>query len=98
MAKITDPRLEPYYIGKDSHCYTVYEVVTPQEKYLEEGSEGKPYEKPLTHHSTFGSALQRIAKEKLNNEKDHYYSIKEYIDRWDELLKELRELQNYKQL
>ena len=34
MSKITDPRMKPYYIGKDSHCYTVYEVVTPQEKYL----------------------------------------------------------------
>ena len=40
MAKITDPKMEPYYIGKDTYCYTVYEVVTPQEKYLEKGSEG----------------------------------------------------------
>ena len=47
MAKITDPRMEPYYIGKDTYCYTVYEVVTPQEKNLEKGSEGKNYEKPV---------------------------------------------------
>ena len=98
MAKITDPRMEPYYIGKDTYCYTVYEVVTPQEKYLEKDSEGKDYEKPVSHHSDFGSALKRVMKEKLNNEKDHYTSIKEYIERWDELRKELKEIINYKEL
>ena len=93
--KITDPKMEPYYIGKDTYCYTVYEVVTPQEKYLEEGSEGKDYEKPLSHFSNFGSALQCVAKLKLNNENDSYKSIREYIDRWDKLTIELKELQNY---
>jgi|TARA_R100000908_G_C3706141_1_gene114608 hypothetical protein len=98
MAKITDPSMEPYFIGKDTHCYTVYEVVTPQEKYLEKGSEGKDYEKPLGHFSTFGGALQKIAKQKLHNEKDHYHSIQEYVERWDELIIELKKLQNYREL
>ena len=98
MAKITDSKMEPYYIGKDTYCYTVYEVVTPQEKYLEKGSEGKDYEKPVSHHSDFGSALKRVMKEKLNREKGHYTSIKEYIERWDELKKELKEIINYKEL
>ena len=98
MAKITDSKMEPYYIGKDTYCYTVYEVVTPQEKYLEKGSEGKDYEKPVSHHSDFGGALKRVMKEKLNREKGHYPSIKEYIERWDELRKELKEIINYKEL
>lgn len=98
MAKITDSKMEPYYIGKDTYCYTVYEVVTPQEKYLEKGSEGKDYEKPVSHHSDFGSALKRVMKEKLNREKGHYTSIKEYIERWDKLRKELEEIINYKEL
>ena len=98
MAKITDPKMEPYYIGKDTYCYTVYEVVTPQEKYLEKNSEGKDYEKPVSHHSDFGSALKRVMKEKLNREKGHYTSIKEYIERWDKLRKELKEIINYKEL
>tara|TARA_R110002012_G_scaffold219888_1_gene391390 strand:+ start:942 stop:1238 length:297 start_codon:yes stop_codon:yes gene_type:complete len=98
MARITDPKLHPYFIGKDTHCYTVYEIVTPQQKYLEKGSEGKDYEKPQGHYSTFGAALQKVAKSKLNNEKTHYNSIKEYIERWDELIIELKELQNYKGL
>ena len=98
MAKITDPKMHPYFIGKDTHCYTVYEIVTPQEKYLAKGSKGKDYEKPLGHYSNFGSALQKVAQEKLNNERDHYNSIQEYVERWDKLLVELKELQNFRGL
>tara|TARA_A100000164_G_scaffold272380_1_gene244297 strand:+ start:88 stop:387 length:300 start_codon:yes stop_codon:yes gene_type:complete len=96
--KIKDPKMHPYFIGKDTYCYTVYQIVTPQEKYLEEGSEGKDYEKPVGHYSTFGSALQCVAREKLNNERTQYNSIKEYIERWDVLVVELKKLQNYKGL
>tara|TARA_R110000744_G_scaffold3174_2_gene12360 strand:+ start:1439 stop:1735 length:297 start_codon:yes stop_codon:yes gene_type:complete len=98
MAKITDPKMKPYYIGKDAHCYTVYEVVTPQEKYLEKGSEGKDYEKPVSHHSDFGNALKRVMKEKLHNEKEHYESIREYVTRWDQLKEELSKILEFKQL
>jgi len=98
MAKITDPRMKPYYIGRDAHCYTVYEVVTPQERYLEKGSEGKDYEKPVSHHADFGNALKRVMKEKLHNEQDHYESLQEYIEKWDQLRDELAQIVNYKQL
>ena len=40
MTIIRDPLLEPYFIGKDAYCYTAYEVITPQKKYLEKGSLG----------------------------------------------------------
>jgi hypothetical protein len=98
MSKITDPKMDPYYIGKDSHCYTVYEVVTPQAKYLEKGSEGKDYEKPVAHYSNFSKALERVYKEKLNSNKEHYTSIKEYIDEWDKIKNELSEILNYNKL
>ena len=98
MSKITDPKMNPYYIGRDSHCYTVYEVVTPQERYLEKGSEGKDYEKPVSHHSNFGSALQRVMKEKLNTKGTNYKSIQEYIKEWNNIKNELSEILNYNQL
>jgi len=98
MSKITDPKMNPYYIGKDSHCYTVYEVVTPQAKYLEEGSEGKDYEKPVAHFSNFGKALERVAKEKLNTKGKNYESVKEYIEEWDKIKNELSEILNYNKL
>lgn len=98
MSKITDPKMNPYYIGKDSHCYTVYEVVTPQAKYLEEGSEGKDYEKPVAHFSNFGKALERVAKEKLNTKGKNYESVKEYIQEWNTIKDELSEILNYNKL
>jgi len=98
MSKITDPKMNPYYIGKDSHCYTVYEVVTPQAKYLEEGSEGKDYEKPVAHFSNFGKALERVAKEKLNTKGKNYESVKGYIEEWNKIKNELSEILNYNKL
>jgi hypothetical protein len=98
MAKITDPKMEPYYIGKDAHCYTVYEVVTPQEKYLEKGSKGDDYEKPVSHHADFSSALRSVMKQKLNRGKTNYDSIQEYIKKWEELKEEISEILNYQKL
>lgn len=99
---IKDPLLEPYFIGKDFHCYTVYETVSPKKKRLgkklEKGEVLQDYEKPQGHYSTFGSALQRIAKEKLNNGEENYSSVQEYVKKWDEILTQLKTLQNYKGL
>lgn len=96
--KITDPKMHPYYVGKDTHCYTVYEIVTPQEKYLAKDSEGKDYEKPVSHHSNFGSALHRVMKEKLNAKDTHYESVQEYIEQWNKIKDELSEILNYNKL
>ena len=41
MTIIRDELLEPYFIGKDAYCYTAYEVITPQKKYLAKGSKVK---------------------------------------------------------
>ena len=102
MAKITDPKMEPYYIGKDAHCYTVYEVVAPKKTragdVLEKGKKGVDYEKPVSHHAEFGNALRSVMKQKLNNGKKHYKSITEYIEKWDEIQEELSEILNYQKL
>jgi len=78
---IKDQAIEPFYISKDQHCYTVYEVITPETKNLEKGSKGKNYEKALSHHGTLGSALKSIAKNKTNIDKT-YDSIQEYISKY----------------
>ena len=54
MQTIKDPSLKPYYIGRDSHCYTVYEIITPSGARLRtEDSKGEDYEKPVAHYSHF---------------------------------------------
>ena len=79
MSIIKDPLLEPFHIGKDRYCYTVFETVTPDPKYADENSKGNTYEKSLGHHSHFGNALKAIAREKLHKNEQDYNSIKEYI-------------------
>jgi len=93
MAIIKDPLLEPFYIGKDNYCYTVYEVVTPESKNLEAGSEGKDYEKPVGHYSSFANALTAVAKAKTDS-KDLYNSVQEYITEWDRIKTEINQLVN----
>ena len=99
MQTIKDPSLKPYYIGRDSHCYTVYEIITPSgERLRTEDSKGDDYEKPVAHYSHFGSALNKIAECQLHSGKENYSSVKEYLDRWDELKSKLEILINYKGL
>ena len=99
MQIIKDPVLKPYYIGRDSHCYTVYEVITPSGDRLRTAeSQGEDYEKPVAHYSHFGSALNKIAECQLHSGKENYNSVREYLDRWDELKSKLETLINYKGL
>ena len=99
MQTIKDKSLKPYYIGRDSHCYTVYEIITPDADRLRtESSKGEDYEKPVAHYSHFGSALKKIAECQLHNGKENYTSVKDYLDKWDELNEKLEKLINYKGL
>jgi len=92
MTIIRDEILKPYFIGKDAYCYTAYEVITPQKKYLEKGSKGLDYEKPIGHYGDFGAALLSIMKAKLNNSKDEYSSIQEYLDKWNEIKETINQI------
>ena len=99
MQIIKEPVLEPYYIGRDSHCYTVYEVITPDSDRLRsKSSKGENYEKPVAHYSKFGSALNKVAECQLHNSKKNFDSVSKYLDRWDELSLKLEKLINYKGL
>jgi len=98
MTIIKDNLLEPYFIGKDAHCYTAYEVITPQKKYLEKGSEGKNYEKPIGHYTDFGSAVQSIMKAKLNRGDKEFDSIKDYLNEWNKIKLELKTLTEFNEL
>lgn len=94
MTTIKDPLLEPFYIGKDAYCYTVYEVVKPQERYLEEGSAGKDYEKTLGHYNKFNNALLAIIKNKTDLSSPEKVTIKEYLEIYKNIEEELNNLLN----
>jgi hypothetical protein len=90
---IKDPKIEPYFISKDAYCYTIYKNVIPDIKYTEDNKPGKEYQKPIGHYSSFASCLRALAKEKLDN-KQHYESIKDYIQTFKNLETSIKELLN----
>ena len=99
MTIINDPLLAPYYIGKDAHCYTAYEVITPDPKYSSNGEgSGQDYTKPIGHYGTFGSALRAIMKAKLNKERKVYGTIEEYIKHWEDIQESINKVTEFNQL
>lgn len=92
MSIIRDAALEPYYIGKDAYCYTVYEEITPKKENLEKGKKGVKYEKPVGHYNNLGSALLKISKSKLDSNPEDYNSVLEYLKKWEEIKNNLDNL------
>jgi len=91
---IKDPLLEPFFIGKDATCYTVYESVAPKKtragELLEEGVKGDVYEKPQSYYADLTSALVGLAKLKLDQKSNNFSSVKEYLTEWDRICKALK--------
>lgn len=87
---IEDAAIEPYFItNSSSGGYTVYERVN-------RGKEDNPYLRTVCYPSTFNHALKVIAKEKLNTgDTTHYGSIKEYVNRWEEITKAIESVTSF---
>lgn len=75
---IKDKVMEPYFIGKDHYCYTIYENVESSE------SPGKTYLKQWGHYTNLGSCLKGVAKMKISKVKE-FTSLNEYISAWTDL-------------
>tara|TARA_X000001316_G_C921431_1_gene35830 strand:- start:397 stop:693 length:297 start_codon:yes stop_codon:yes gene_type:complete len=73
---IEDPVMEPFFISRSqTGGYTVYERVI-------KGDNNTEYIKTVSYPSNFGNALKTVAREILNEE-GKKYSLKEYVDRWE---------------
>ena len=80
---IADPVMEPFFISKSqSGGYTVYERVVKGEKDTE-------YIKTIAYPGTFNAALKRVVNEKLNNGENKLYSLKDYVNRYENIYKEV---------
>lgn len=84
---IEDIIMEPFFIVKSSAGgYVVYERVTKGEK-------SNQYIKTHGYPSSFNNALRMVSKELLNQSNSrHYSSIKEYIETFERLEKQMRTL------
>ena len=75
---ISDPAMEPFFISRSqTGGFTVYERVV-------KGENKTSYIKTVSYPSNFGNALKTVAREKLNEE-GKTYSLKEYVDRWEDV-------------
>ena len=73
---IKDPVLDPFFITRSqTGGYTVFEQVV-------KGDNDTKYIKSLGYPSNFGSALNMVAREKLN-EGGKVYNLKSYVERWE---------------
>ena len=73
---IKDPVLDPFFITRSqTGGYTVFEQVV-------KGDNDTKYIKSLGYPSNFGSALNMVAREKLN-EGGKIYNLKTCVERWE---------------
>lgn len=77
---ITDPILEPYFIGLDPYCYIVYEKMPG----------GKGYNIVIGHYRNVGSCLNVIAKRKVDSQS--YESIEKYLSEYKKIQEQLNKL------
>jgi len=84
---IMDENLEPYFIVKNTHGG--YNVC------VDINTTGTPYVDVFSHPSTLGSAVRVILNKKKGEEKVHYASIKEYVQKYDDTLAEIRSVLNF---
>ena len=92
---IKDPAIEPYFIGKDTNSYTVYETVYPGTNNKGRGRKTRSKEaiKTLSFHSSIGAALNSIAKLKVEK-RPMFNTIKEYITAWEQVRDEINQMVN----
>ena len=81
LTLIEDPNLDPFFITKDEHCYTVNRRITSNKDHFRSTGKSKTYSKSLTFHSDFGDALKRITNEQLHN-KEHFKNLNDFLDHY----------------
>ena len=75
---IEDPCLEPYFITRDDHCFTVNIRVKTNQNHFKSNGKNKEYSKSLTFHPNFQQALKRISQEQLHTKK-HYKTLTQFM-------------------
>lgn len=99
---IRDSKIEPYFIGKDATCYTVYELTKAnnddtkpkrgRKRVVTEENKNKVYLKSHGYYTQFENCLHKISELKVNT--TNYSSIKSYIDEWKRIREELNQIIN----
>jgi len=79
LTLIEDPSMDPFFITKDEHCYTVNRRIKSNANHFRSTGKSKTYSKALTFHSKFEDALKRITEEQLHTKK-HYKTLNDFLN------------------
>ena len=79
LTLIEDPSMDPFFITKDEHCYTVNRRIKSNVNHFRSTGKSKTYSKALTFHSKFEDALKRITEEQLHTKK-HYKTLNDFLN------------------
>jgi len=85
LCTIKDPSMDPFYIVKDATNFTVIEKSIATRGFAGKKASGKESEKIIGYYSSFGNAVNRVAKEKFYQNEGDYESIQKYINTWKEV-------------
>jgi hypothetical protein len=94
---IKDPLIEPFFIGRDLNCYTVYQTLFPGFNQNQRGRKTRAKEsvKALAYYSNIGSCLSLIAHHKVEMQPE-FTSIKDYIDQLNQFKENINQLAKFK--
>ena len=94
LCTIKDPAMEPFYIVKDTTNFTVIERSIATRGFGGKQASGKEVEKVVGYYSSFGNAVNRIAKEKFYQNEGEYETIQGYITTWNKVKEGMESMLN----
>ena len=89
ITTITDPILDPYFITKDDHCYTVNIKVESDKDHFRSKGKSKTYSKSISYHARFDQALRWISDEQLHIKKK--LDLNEFLTQFKNIRNNIKE-------
>tara|TARA_R100001443_G_scaffold115170_1_gene132317 strand:- start:1663 stop:1980 length:318 start_codon:yes stop_codon:yes gene_type:complete len=89
LTTITDPNLDPYFITKDDHCYTVNIKVESDKDHFRSKGKSKTYSKSISYHARFDQALKWISDEQLHIKKK--LDLNEFLTQFKNIRNNIKE-------
>ena len=89
ITTITDPILDPYFITKDDHCYTVNVKVESDKDHFRSKGKSKTYSKSISYHARFDQALRWISDEQLHIRKK--IDLNEFLTQFKNIRNNIKE-------
>tara|TARA_R100000742_G_C4262606_1_gene80430 strand:- start:461 stop:778 length:318 start_codon:yes stop_codon:yes gene_type:complete len=89
LTTISDPSLDPYFITKDDHCYTVNIKIESDKDHFRSKGKSKSYSKSISFHARFDQALNWVSKEQLHIKKK--LNLNEYLTEFTNIRNKIKE-------